>query len=603
MRAALILVAVLASAAERAPLWRAIEHANLAEVRAHAAREAINVPDGSGTTPLMHAAVYGDARMMKLLLDAGADAAAVNTHGQTALHRAAHDEAKVRLLLDHRAPPHAVTRSGQSALLIAAARGGAYAIARALLEKSVPDAAMLTRAVTLAAQSGELDILQLLIAKGAKPAAAALRGAAGSGCRACVDLLREAGAPVDVELHGSTQRGQLVTVRQLLDAGASAGKPDGKGRTPLMFAVRSDYATPELASLLMERGAKADARDHAGESAADWARLQGNPGMLRVLHLDVPSTATVSARDTAREPRAAIAASLKLLQSSAPAVFRQRACVSCHSNMLPAIVAQEARRNGFLVDESIQFREIKAMLAVGAGHRDRSFEGLSIPGTNDTVSYLLTTLAHLQVPRNDIIDALAHFLTTRQAADGQWRMGGHRPPQEYSTFTTTALGARSLDAYRIPGRSAEFDDRIARARHWLTANRAEHVEEQAFKLLGLVWTHASRETIAQARQELLQARNKDRTWSQLPYLPPDSYATGLALYALQTAGMASQSAELHPGLRFLAESQHADGSWHVRSRAVAFQPYFESGYPHGHDQWISAAGGSWATLALLAALP
>jgi hypothetical protein len=28
------------------------------------------------------------------------------------------------------------------------------------------------------------------------------------------------------------------------------------------------------------------------------------------------------------------------------------------------------------------------------------------------------------------------------------------------------------------------------------------------------------------------------------------------------------------------------------------QPYFESGFPYGHDQWISAAGTSWATMAL-----
>jgi hypothetical protein len=28
------------------------------------------------------------------------------------------------------------------------------------------------------------------------------------------------------------------------------------------------------------------------------------------------------------------------------------------------------------------------------------------------------------------------------------------------------------------------------------------------------------------------------------------------------------------------------------------QPYFDAGFPHGFDQWISAAGTNWATLAL-----
>jgi hypothetical protein len=37
----------------------------------------------------------------------------------------------------------------------------------------------------------------------------------------------------------------------------------------------------------------------------------------------------------------------------------------------------------------------------------------------------------------------------------------------------------------------------------------------------------------------------------------------------------------------------------VRSRTWPFQPYFDSSFPHGKDQWISAAGTAWATLALL----
>src|SRR5881396_3391057 len=36
----------------------------------------------------------------------------------------------------------------------------------------------------------------------------------------------------------------------------------------------------------------------------------------------------------------------------------------------------------------------------------------------------------------------------------------------------------------------------------------------------------------------------------------------------------------------------------VKSRSIWLQPYFENGFPHGHDHWISAAGTSWATIAL-----
>jgi len=51
-------------------------------------------------------------------------------------------------------------------------------------------------------------------------------------------------------------------------------------------------------------------------------------------------------------------------------------------------------------------------------------------------------------------------------------------------------------------------------------------------------------------------------------------------------------------VRYLLTTQLDDGSWHVRSRAPKFQPYFESGFPHGQDQWISSAATAWASMAL-----
>ena len=52
------------------------------------------------------------------------------------------------------------------------------------------------------------------------------------------------------------------------------------------------------------------------------------------------------------------------------------------------------------------------------------------------------------------------------------------------------------------------------------------------------------------------------------------------------------------GLKYLLATQAADGSWHVRSRAVKLQPYFQSGFPYDHDQWISNTATAWAAAAL-----
>ena len=57
------------------------------------------------------------------------------------------------------------------------------------------------------------------------------------------------------------------------------------------------------------------------------------------------------------------------------------------------------------------------------------------------------------------------------------------------------------------------------------------------------------------------------------------------------------------GIDYLLRTQAADGTWHVKSRSIWLQPYFESGFPYGQDQFISTAGTAWASMALAAAAP
>src|SRR5262249_27220407 len=109
--------------------------------------------------------------------------------------------------------------------------------------------------------------------------------------------------------------------------------------------------------------------------------------------------------------------------------------------------------------------------------------------------------------------------------------------------------------------------------------------------------------IRRSTTALLAAQQPDGGWSQLSSLETDAYATGLALVALQTAGHATSSAEYQRGVAYLLRTQFPDGSWLVRSRALPVQPMRDSGFPHGRHQWISAAGTSWATMALTLALP
>jgi hypothetical protein len=67
--------------------------------------------------------------------------------------------------------------------------------------------------------------------------------------------------------------------------------------------------------------------------------------------------------------------------------------------------------------------------------------------------------------------------------------------------------------------------------------------------------------------------------------------------------LAASDPAYQQGIGFLLRTQLSDGSWLVRTRSSPFQQYKESGFPHGKDQWISAAGSSWAAMALSLSAP
>ena len=118
------------------------------------------------------------------------------------------------------------------------------------------------------------------------------------------------------------------------------------------------------------------------------------------------------------------------------------------------------------------------------------------------------------------------------------------------------------------------------------------------RLSGLAWGGAPLPFIRDAAAQLAVAQREDGGWGQLDSLRSDAYATGQALYALHTSGTLTEQT-LERGVRFLLNTQLADGSWHVHSRSYPIQPnYFDTGFPHGRDQWISAAATSWACIGL-----
>jgi hypothetical protein len=204
------------------------------------------------------------------------------------------------------------------------------------------------------------------------------------------------------------------------------------------------------------------------------------------------------------------------------------------------------------------------------------------------------------VPRDEYTDATVRYIKAMQTPAGHWEaFESRRPPMNSGVYQTTAMAVYSLQTYGPPAEKADTEKAVARAAAWLEGAQPATTQDRAFHLLALAWSKAKPAAIAAAAKALAAAQRPDGGWSQLSSLGSDAYATGEALYALNTAGRMPVADPVYAaGVKYLLNTQAADGSWHVNSRSIWVQPYFESGFPYGYDQWISAAGTSWATIAL-----
>jgi hypothetical protein len=299
---------------------------------------------------------------------------------------------------------------------------------------------------------------------------------------------------------------------------------------------------------------------------------------------------------------AAVAKSVSLLEKSSAEYTVHRECFSCHHQALPIVALSLARPRGFAVSAEGLQKQLQFTADSLAKDRDNYRQGRGQGGQADTAGYALLALEMGGWKPDATTSAVAEYFLLRNKDSDYWKVSSRRPPSEASSFTTTYLAIRGLRAFGPPDERAA--DRIQRARRWLQTTPAKDTEDQVFRLGALKLVGAEDKDIRAATQELLQAQQPDGGWGQTTEMESDAYATGSALLMLHQAGDVPVTDPVYQrGLAFLVGAQQADGSWHVRSRSKPFQTYFESGFPHGKDQFISIAASSWATAALALAYP
>ncbi|KDO22630.1 TKL protein kinase [Saprolegnia parasitica CBS 223.65] len=105
-----------------------------------------------------------------------------------------------------------------------------------------------------AASKGHVDVVRLLLDKGAK-----------------FDACTTDGSTL---LHCAASNGHVDVVRLLLDKGADVDASNANGSTPLHHAAQANK--PEMVQLLLEKGAKVDAKNREGKTPLEVAEARGS---------------------------------------------------------------------------------------------------------------------------------------------------------------------------------------------------------------------------------------------------------------------------------------------------------------------------------------
>lgn len=318
------------------------------------------------------------------------------------------------------------------------------------------------------------------------------------------------------------------------------------------------------------------------------------------------SAPTAGATASPEQIRDSATRAVALLQASQKDWYSHINCHSCHHQFLPALAFKVARAHGVPIDETIARAD--AVKAFTYGDIDAGVQYRDVVETTMDLAYALVAANATGLQPNLAVQTYARLIAGRQEPDGNWDDIHQRPPQSYSRFTQTSLGLRAIQLYSHPSQKADAESRIARARTWLLTHTPHDNAERSWQLTGLTWAGSPSKDRADRARALLALQQADGGWNSLDGRESDAYSTAEVLLALNdSGGIQTSDPAWRRGIDYLIRTQMPDGSWHVASRlhppAQVSPPYFESGYPYAHDQYLSATAASLAVIALSKSLP
>lgn len=294
--------------------------------------------------------------------------------------------------------------------------------------------------------------------------------------------------------------------------------------------------------------------------------------------------------------RQAIEESLPYLERQGVWWIEEKKCVSCHRVSFQTWSLGAAKQKGFDVDESKVSEWIDWSFEKSLAKPD---DGKEVDGARNVDGLAQMILARPSNPDPSRHQAdYAEFnrlLVAGQQPEGFWKAAGQLPgqkrPKEETDQVTTMWIALALGTI---GDRAAVDDARSRALKWLEASKPGKSVEWYVASLLLTHQDGDRAKTDAALEKLRSLQNDDGGWGWLVGDKSDALATGQALYALATVGVAVDDPAIRRAQQFLIESQKEDGSWAVNGTKASKKDRIEETATY----W----GTGWAAIGLLATL-
>lgn len=297
--------------------------------------------------------------------------------------------------------------------------------------------------------------------------------------------------------------------------------------------------------------------------------------------------------------RVTIERGLDFLAKDARVWKKEHNCASCHHAALVIWAMREARGRGMAVDEPELGGLTKWVAESGDGKFVMTRPAAAPHAASPKAMYFALALGADPEPDAVSRTGMKRLLKTvkdEQTDNGSWSAWpGSRPPiLGSSDESLTALAVLALMPEAAAG---DESAKAARERgiRWLSETKSDD-DPQSVALRLILWTRLRRPAgeWSPLVRRIKERQNADGGWSQTKDMPSDAWATGQALYALASAGIAPGEPAVARGRTFLIRTQRDNGSWPMTSRPTA-----PSG--KGSESLVPIIGGgsAWAILGLV----